>query len=80
MPPVLGQGVENRGCVPPVHPFLQMEPAEAEAARASLLSQPPWPRRLCQLHTGMELASAGQPEVMLPSDTMGDICGPLRGT
>lgn len=60
--------------MPPVHPFLQMEPA-AEAAGASLLSEPLWPRRLCQLHTGRELASAGQPEVMLPSDTMGNICG-----
>lgn len=27
---------------PPVHPALQMEPA-AEAACASLLSEPPWP-------------------------------------
>lgn len=45
MLPVLGKGVwriEAAVC-PPVHPFLQMEPA-AEAAGASLLSEPPWPR------------------------------------
>lgn len=68
---------------PPVHPVLQMEPA-AEAACASLLSEMPWPRRLCQLCAGIEWASVGQSEALPAQGRHAPYLwcaghGPLRG-
>lgn len=59
--------------MPAAHPCLQMDPT-AEAACASLLSEPLWPRQALPTPCRDELASAGQPEVMTAQQPRHSTC------